>query len=491
MKHEINISYKISLLVAFSLGLNADMLPKNVLSKNCLESYHSYKGDAKHKAFVYAREKETDKDRCTWFYGNSTVEEAIDSAMKKCQSFVLNAECKVIDRDGVFSVPDGTFTSLKPIDDIPLSKEERKKLTDEAKTLILGNCLPFFTKNYLDAKGHKSFSYSIDSNGYYACGYSYSNQTEKISKKRAIKSCQDNKLKRGKKVPKSSCKVYATNKQIVLNAKDFGINIEKKEEVFLSSEEYGKKLAEAKSIMDNGACLQQMKYYLRGEMQQAYYFAKMDSKQACGREEGAFTLKIAKEKAKESCEKMAKEKNIKVACKLFAQNFEIVAKVSDYIVKMSEKGYEQAIHKGKLKEVKKYIAKGYKLDMQTKKDGITPLFLAAALGDEEFFLELVKKGADLKHKSKDGSTLLHAAVLGRNIKIVEYLLPKGFDINAKGFGGNTPLHAAISVLDINTVKLLLKKGAKTDIKNDKGQMASELFEGLKLNLDELKPKEEK
>jgi len=307
------------------------MQAKNVLAKACLEYYHKYEGQKKHKAFVYAREKETGKDRCNWAYGYVTVEEAIDSAMKNCQSFMLNAECILLYTDGIFKVADGTFTPLKPVDDTPLSDEEKKKFSEEAKSLILGNCSPFFTKNYLEANGHKSFGYSIDANGHYACGYSYGNQTEKISKKRAMKSCEDNKLKRGKKAPKSPCKVYATNKQILLNAKDFGIDIEKKEEVFLSSEVYSKKLAQAKEMIDDGACLLQMKYYLRGEMQQAYYFAKDNGKQACGREEGAFTLKQAKEKAKKSCEKMAKEQKIKAKCKLFAQNFEIVVKASDYL----------------------------------------------------------------------------------------------------------------------------------------------------------------
>jgi len=471
--------------------LFANMQPKNVLAKSCLEYYKTYEGQGKHKAFVYARETETGKDRCNWAYGHASAKEAVDSAMKGCQSVMLNAECILLDSDGTFKVADGTFTALEPADDTPLSEEEKKKLSDEAKSLILGNCSPFFTKNYLEAKGHKSFGYSIDANGHYACGYSYGNQTEKISKKRAIKSCEDNKLKRGKKAPKSPCKVYATNKHILLHEKDFGVDMEKKEEVFLSSKVYSEKLAQAKETIDDGACLLQMKYYLRGEMQQAYYFAKADGKQACGREEGAFTLKQAKEKAKKSCEKMAKEQKIKAECKLFAQNFEIVAKTSDYVVKMSEKGYERALHKGKIEEVKKYIAKGYDLNMQTKKDGITALFLAAGMGDEAFFFELVKKGADLKHKVKDGSTLLHATVLGRNIELVKYVLSKGFDINAKGFNGNTPLHAAIAVLDSNILKLLMKKGAKTDIKNDKGKTASELFKGLKLNLDEYKPKNEK
>ncbi len=262
---------KKNLLAIFLLSftLYADMLPKNVLSTSCLEDYHKYDKYKNHKAFVYAREKETDKDRCDWSYGYSTMQEAIESAKKGCQSIILlNAECIVIDRDGAYSVPDGTFTPLVPIDNTPLSDEAKKKLSKEAKNLILGNCFPFFTKTYLKAIGHKSFAYSIDSNGNYACGYSYNQTTEKNSKKSAIKACKENKLKREKLTPQSPCKVYSTNNKILLSAKDFGIKIEKKEDIFLSSEDYSKKLEQAKNIMDNdGSCLMRMKYYLRGKMQ--------------------------------------------------------------------------------------------------------------------------------------------------------------------------------------------------------------------------------
>lgn len=484
---------KILLVISLvSFTLYADILPKNVLGTSCLKGYHKYDKYKNHKAFVYAREKKTDKERCNWSYGYSTIQEAIASAKKGCQSVILNAECRVIDKDGVYNVPNDIFTPLVPVDDTPLSDEEKKKLTKEAENLILGTCFPFFTKKYLKASGHKSFAYSIDSNGNYACGYSYNQTTEKNSKRSAIKSCQKNKLTRGKSTPKSPCKVYATNYETLLKAKDFGIKIEKKEDISLSDEDYNKKLEQAKKIMNkNGSCLMRMKFYLSGKMQQAYYFVKSKGEEACGIEQDAFTIKIAKEEAKKSCNKLAKKKNIKTECKLFAQNFEIVAKASDYVVEMSKEEYEILLHKGKLNEVKKYIAKGYDVNIETKKDGITPLFLAAAKGDKPFFLELLKKGANLKHQSKDGSTLLHAAVLGRNLELVEYVLDKSLDINAKGFGGNTPLHVAISVLNIEIVKLLIKKGAKTDIKNNRGKMASELLGGLKLNLDELAPEKNK
>jgi hypothetical protein len=480
--------YKLLLPTLATLFLQANMLPQNVLSKNCLESYkNSYLSQKDHKAFVYAREKETDKDRCNWAYGYDATKEAIDSSMKGCQSVLLNAECTLVDTDGVFEVKEGTFSRLTPVDDTPLSAEEKEKMIEQAKGLILGNCLPFFTKNYLDAKGHKSFGYSIDANGNYACGYSYQNQTEKISQKQAIKSCNDNKAKRGNKAPKSPCKVYATNKQILLGAKDFGIKIEPKKDIFLDEDAYAERLTKAKEIIGNNACLMQIKYYLRGKTQQAYYFVKSGDKQACGRKEEAFSLKEAKKEAKKACEKMAKEQGIKHACKLLAENYEIVGKASDFetVAKESKDDFMMALKKGNLKKIKKYIAKGYDVNTKENKNGATPLFVAAIKGDAEFFNTLVKKGANINHKLKDASNLLVASVAGKhaNIEIVKTLLERRIDVNAKGFGGNTALHLACMGLNEDAIKLLLSHGADKSIKNDKDMSSEQILKDMKIDIN--------
>jgi len=345
-------------LWALPYMLFANMFPQNVLTKNCLNSYeNSYLSQNDHKAFVYAREKETDKDRCNWGYGYATVEEAIDSAMKGCQSVMLNAECMLIDSDGNFTVPDGTFTPLIPADNTALTKEEIDTRMKEAKSVVLGNCLPFFEK-YLSIGEHKSFSYSVDVNGNYACGYSYNNQSIKISKKQAIKSCQNNKSKRGKKAPKSACKVYATNKTILLSAKDYDIKPLAKEKV-LSKEAYDKNLKQAQEIIKNWPCLIQYKYFLKSKVHNAFYLVQNeDAKQMCGRSEGAFTVDVAKHKAKESCEKHARDKQIRGECKLFAVDLELVgakelftipkkAKVEKAVEPRTEKAVEPktSVHK--------------------------------------------------------------------------------------------------------------------------------------------------
>ena len=479
---------KLLVLLLFITLLYAEFTPQNVLTKRCLQSYLStYKSQKNHKAFVYARERDTGKDRCNWSYGYATIEEAIDSAMKRCQSVVLNAECKVVDKDGVFKVSDGAFRKLVPVDDTPLSKEEREKLNKEAKGVIKGNCLPFFDKNYLTANGHKAFAYSIDANGNYACGHAYGYSLIESSKKQAIKSCGENKLKRGNKTPKSPCKVYAIDKKILLTLSDYGIKLEPKTDKFLTSEEYNKRLELAKEIIDDGACLMQMKYYLRGKTQQAYYFAKSKTKEACGRADEKFTLKQAKDEAKTNCEKMAKKRGVKSGCKLLATNYEIVGKPSDFGALKEGKGdFVQAIFKGKIKKIKAYIKKGYDVNTTSPKNGITPLFIAVGHGDEAFYKTLLKKGADIKHKLKDNSSLLLAAGMGRNPNIVHDLLAKGFDVNAQGTDKNTPLHASLMMLDTNMAGILMRHGADATIKNAKGMSAYDIAKKWKVNLDSYK-----
>jgi len=478
---------KYLLLILLSSSVFAELKPENVLARSCLDYYNNkYLNKKQHQAFVYAREAKTDKDRCNWANGYKTAQEAIDSAMKGCRSRVLNAECKLVSSDGVFKAKEGDFTFLEPLDDSTLSDNQKKKLKEEAKNIVLGNCLPFFDK-FLEAKGHKSFGYSIDANGDYACGYSYKNQTKNASERQAIKSCNDNKLKRGKNAPKSACKVYANNKKILLKANDFGIKLSPKSDKYLSSNEYKTHLEQAKVMIDDGACLMQYKYYLRGSQHQAYFFAKSKKgKQACGRVENAFTLDIAKQKAKKRCEEMLKKNKIKADCKPFAENFKLVAKLGDFGLKEGVEDFKQAISKTNIAKVKEYIDKGYDIHTQTDKDNVTAIFVAAIKGDESLFFKLIDKGANIKHKGKQGGTLLLAAAGGGSPKIVRYLLNKGLDVNATGSRNMTPLGVSLGMLNPYIAAILMRAGADANIKDEDGLSPYDFAKKWKLDLDAMK-----
>ena len=350
---ELTVKKIILILWVLPYLLNADMLPQNVLAKNCLNSYeNSYLSQSDHKAFAYAREKETGKDRCNWGYGYASVEEAKKGAMKQCTRFQLNAECIIIDTDGEYLVKEGDFSPITQPDDTPLSKEEKQSLLTEAKVLIRGNCLPFF-KDYLNDKGHKVFAYSLDVDGKYACGKTYSNSTLIAAKKGAIQGCNDNKAKRGEKTPKSPCRLYAGGNKILLHAKDFGISALPKIEKILGNDEFNAKFNKAKTMIKKGACLFQIKYYLRGSEHQAFFLAQdKEGKQVCGRSEGELSEKEALSKALRQCQDRVSKEGLKASCHIVAKEFVIVGIAEDFVMqeKKVEPKKEEVVKKVKAKK---------------------------------------------------------------------------------------------------------------------------------------------
>ncbi len=459
--------------------------PEEVLFKSCLANYNgTYASFSEHKAFAYARDDDASLDRCTWSYGTTTVKEAEKSALKECSRIAFSAECKIIDSDGHWLVDKEDYPQIQQSKKITLSKQEIQQIMGTAKNIIQGNCLPFF-KDHLKAEGFKAFSYSMDANGNYACGRTYSNNTPQIASQQSITGCQDNKKKRGNKAPKSQCVVYAEGNEIILSEKDFNFAITPKTDRYLTSNEYDSRLQQAKQTLEK-SCLFQFKYYLRSKDHNAFYVARdKDGEFLCGRSENAFSPGIAKSQALEKCKAAITKSKNKAECKLFALNFEVTGSSKDLGIESNKQDYINAIYKGKLARVKHYIKEGFDLNTQSK-DGMTPLFLAAAQGDEVFFFELIDKNADTQIKVEGDSNLLIAATMGENISVIRYALNKGFDVNSQGHVGNTPLHIAFSKSNSYIIKLLMQAGANPDIANLHGETATNRAKKSKLDLTSMK-----
>ena len=490
--------------------------PETVLTDKCLNSYHTrYKNKKNHKAFIYAREEDTGKNRCQWQYGADSVDTAIDKAIQACAKYQLNAECIVVDADGEYLVKDGDFSLITPVDKTPLTQTEKDELMNEASQLIAGNCLAFYKKSLKD-KGHRVFAYSMDADGKYACGKSAGGNLISV-RLSALKACKRNVAKRGSKKPKSECRIYAENKKILLSAEDYGVTVAAKEDKTLSTDEFNSLMDQAQQTINKGPCVFQMKYYLRGKQHQAFYLATNDQgKQSCGWTEGSITPEVAEKEALDKCKANARKQNLKAECQLFAKNFELIAQVQsekpadgakdpEMVAKKPEpkamvakpkpvpkakpkkiltpeEDYKHAIFKGNLDKIKKHIGSGMDVNAISK-DGISPLFVAAAKGDAEFFKQLLDKGADIKHKGKQGSDVLIAASFGANESIIRLLLDKGFDVNTKGREGFTPLHLALLKKNESLIKLLIKEGADASIKNDAGLTANDLAKQFKIELN--------
>ena len=102
-------------------------------------------------------------------------------------------------------------------------------------------------------------------------------------------------------------------------------------------------------------------------------------------------------------------------------------------------------------------------------DGMTPLHVAAAMGQKDTVQLLLAKGADVNAKSNDGETPLQVAAITNSKDVAELLLDKGADIDAKDAHGVTPLYYAVARGGRDMVELLLTKGADINVKTDHGK----------------------
>lgn len=102
--------------------------------------------------------------------------------------------------------------------------------------------------------------------------------------------------------------------------------------------------------------------------------------------------------------------------------------------------------------------------------GYTPLILAASKNAFMIVGELLKYGADIKHRAdEEGVMALH---MTGGAESTQLLLAAGADPNSLDFGKNTPLHWVAGTPDDNALlsaQLLLEAGAKVNAINKAGE----------------------
>ena len=99
------------------------------------------------------------------------------------------------------------------------------------------------------------------------------------------------------------------------------------------------------------------------------------------------------------------------------------------------------------------------------------LLNASYYGHTESVAMLLKNGAAVNAKDKDGRTALFWASIGGHIVIVAMLLEKGADVKARSNVGNTALITASIKGHTETVAMLLKNGADVNEENHRGLSA--------------------
>lgn len=112
------------------------------------------------------------------------------------------------------------------------------------------------------------------------------------------------------------------------------------------------------------------------------------------------------------------------------------------------------------KEVVEFlISKGADINAKNR-EGATPLDKAAAAGNREMFLLLLKHGAEVNRD------LLHYAAMGGNIHIVRIAFSKGADPMCRNKKKETPLH---HVKTVEAARFLIQKGARVNARDANGR----------------------
>jgi len=124
----------------------------------------------------------------------------------------------------------------------------------------------------------------------------------------------------------------------------------------------------------------------------------------------------------------------------------------------------EAVYKGDVDTVRRYLEQGGNVNAKYGFDGNTPLQRAAQNNNKDMVEMLIAKGADVNAKDKDGNTPLQRAAQHNRKDVAELLIAKGADVNAKDKDGNTPLQRAAQHNRKDVAELLIAKGADVNAK---------------------------
>lgn len=106
-----------------------------------------------------------------------------------------------------------------------------------------------------------------------------------------------------------------------------------------------------------------------------------------------------------------------------------------------------------------------------------PLLLAAENGFANVMRVLAEGGADVRYRSADGASMVHAAAMSGKLAALELALQWLPDPNATDKHGQTPLHVLLqgdgTAETQAMMRLIAARGGRIDIKNGAGQTAAE------------------
>ncbi|TRY94394.1 hypothetical protein DNTS_027939 [Danionella cerebrum] len=131
-----------------------------------------------------------------------------------------------------------------------------------------------------------------------------------------------------------------------------------------------------------------------------------------------------------------------------------------------------ACQEGHVDVTRTLLASGAKVN-QPREDGTAPLWIAAQMGHTEIVKVLLLRGADREAHRKDGSTALFKAAHKGHLSVMEELLKFSPSLGLLQ-NGSTVLHAAVMGGSLKAVSLLLKANADPALRNQNMELAEDL-----------------
>lgn len=127
----------------------------------------------------------------------------------------------------------------------------------------------------------------------------------------------------------------------------------------------------------------------------------------------------------------------------------------------------RAITTGCIEDVRRLVRTG--CDINGLQDDVTPLYVALRAQQFDSAEELFLQGAAVDWVTRNDGSLLHSAVLRRDVVSAKWLIDHGASPTYSGFEEQvTPLHAAASRGSLECVELLIKAGADINSRDCNG-----------------------
>ena len=104
----------------------------------------------------------------------------------------------------------------------------------------------------------------------------------------------------------------------------------------------------------------------------------------------------------------------------------------------------------------------------------SPLYYAAAAGDDETVKTLIGMGAHLDSQTIVGYTPVHIAVINKKSSALATLAISGANLSLPDRLGNTPLHYSCEQANLEVTQLLISFGADVKAENDEDRVPLEI-----------------